>query len=145
MLETGIADMKFASFLIAENDHFIVIPSNIVTDRRDPYAPNIGDFALVLHGRTAYPAIVGDAGPSHKVGEASLRMAREINGNATPYSRPVSDLTVTYLVFPRSADDPKRAPDFEHWYARCEELVNKIGGLGERVELHKWKNLLSPQ
>ncbi len=145
MLETGIADMKFASFLIAEYDPFIVIPSNIVTDRRDPYAPNIGDFALVLHGRTAYPAIVGDAGPSHKVGEASLRMAREINGNATPYSRPVSDLTVTYLVFPRSADDPKRAPDFEHWYARCEELVNKIGGLGERVELHKWKNLLSPQ
>ena len=72
-------------------------------------------------------------------------MAREINGNATPYSRPVSDLTVTYLVFPRSADDPKRAPDFEHWHARCEELVNKIGGLGERVELHKWKNLLSPQ
>ena len=56
MLETGVADMKFASFLIAEYDPFIVIPTNIVKDRRDPYAPNIGDFAVVVHGRVAYPA-----------------------------------------------------------------------------------------
>ena len=145
MLETGIADMKFASFLIAEYDPFIVIPVNIVTDRRDPYAPNIGDFALVLHGRTAYPAIVGDAGPSYKVGEASLRMAREINSNASPYSRPVSDLTVTYLVFPRSGDDPKGAPDFEHWQQRCEGLVAKIGGFGEGVQRHHWRDLLSEE
>ena len=143
MLETGVADMKFASFLIAEYDPFIVIPVNVVKDRRDPYAPNIGDFAIVLHGRVAYPAIVGDAGPTYKVGEASLRMAREINTNATPYSRPVSDLTVTYLVFPRSADDPKKAPNYEYWRARCEELVNQIGGLGEGVELHQWSNLLT--
>ncbi len=142
MLEAGVADMKFASFLIAEYDPFIVIPTNIVKDRRDPYAPNIGDFAIVVHGRVAYPAIVGDAGPTYKVGEASLRMAREINANATPYSRPVSDLTVTYLVFPRSADDPKGAPDYERWRARCEELINKVGGLGEGVELHQWRDLL---
>lgn len=145
MLETGIADMKFASFLIAEYDPFIVIPTNIVKDRRDPYAPNIGDFAIVLYGRTAYPAIVGDAGPTYKVGEASLRLAREINAKSTPYSRPVSDLTVTYLVFPRSADDPRRAPDYRHWHKRCEELVDKIGGLGEGVELHQWKNLLAAE
>ena len=142
MLEAGIADMKIASFLIADYDPFIVVPINILADRRDPYAPNIGDFAVVVHERTAYPAIVGDAGPSFKVGEASLRMAREINASATPYSRPVSDLTVTYLVFPRSADDPKRAPDYSHWRKRCGELVDKIGGLGEGVELHEWKDLL---
>ena len=110
--------------------------------RDSPYAPNIGDFALVVHGRSVYPAIVGDAGPSFKVGEASLRMAREINADADPYSRPVSDLTVTYLVFPRSAEDPKRPPDYEAWRKRCGELVNKVGGLGEGVELYRWKNLL---
>lgn len=142
MLEAGIADMKYASFLIAEYDPFIVIPSNILTDRRDPYAPNIGDFAVVVHGRSVYPAIVGDAGPSFKVGEASLRMAREINADADPYSRPVSDLTVTYLVFPRSAEDPRRPPDYETWHKRCGELVNKVGGLGEGVELYRWKSLL---
>ncbi len=142
MLEAGVADMKFASFLIAEYDPFIVIPINILTDRRDPYAPNVGDFAILIHERVVYPAIVGDAGPSFKVGEASLRLARELNASATPYSRPVSDLTVTYLVFPRTADDPKRVPDYAHWRRRCGELVEKVGGLGQGVELHEWKDLL---
>ena len=142
MLETGIADMKIASFLIAEYDPFIVIPANVLADRRDPYAPNVGDFAIVVHGGVPYPAIVGDAGPSFKVGEASLRVAREINAKAHPYSRPVSDLTVTYLVFPRTADDPKCAPDHAHWRRRCGELVDKVGGLGEGVQLHEWKDLL---
>ena len=142
MLETGIADMKVASFLIAEHDPFIVIPVNVLADRRDPYAPNVGDFAIVVHGRVPFPAIVGDAGPSFKVGEASLRVAREINAKAHPYSRPVSDLTVTYLVFPRTADDPKCAPDHAHWRRRCGELVDKVGGLGEGVQLHEWKDLL---
>jgi hypothetical protein len=70
-------------------------------------------------------------------------MAREINAKAHSYSRPVSDLTVTYLVFPRTADDPKCAPDHAHWRRRCGELVDKIGGLGEGVELHEWKDLLA--
>jgi hypothetical protein len=72
-------------------------------------------------------------------------MAKEIDANANPYRRPVSDLTVTYLVFPRSADDPKRAPDYAHWRKRCGELLGEIGGLGEGVELHEWKDLLPPQ
>ncbi|MBJ06856.1 MAG: hypothetical protein CMO40_07050 [Verrucomicrobiaceae bacterium] len=143
MLQTGIADMKYASFLIAEYDPFVVIPANILTDRQDPYAPNVGDFAIVVYGRRLFPAIVGDAGPSFKVGEASLRMAREINPDASPYRRPVSDLTVTYLVFPRTADDPKGAPDYGHWGKRCAELVEAVGGLGPGAELHEWKDLLS--
>ncbi len=141
-LETGIADMKFASYLIAEYDPFIVIPTNMLTDRKDPYAPNVGDFAVVVYGKTLYPAIVGDAGPTYKVGEASLRMARELNASAGPYRRPVSDLTVTYIVFPRSADEIKTAPDYGRWRKRCRELVEEVGGLGEGVELHEWKDLL---
>ena len=145
MLRTGIADMKAASFLIAEYDPFIVIPTNMVQDRRDPYAPNIGDFAVVIYQKTLYPAIVGDAGPTYKVGEASLRMAKEINANSSPYRRPVSDLTVTYLVFPRSADSPKRAPDYAHWRQRCQELLEEIGGLGEGIDLYEWRDLLDTQ
>lgn len=142
MLERGIADMKYASYLIAEYDPFIVIPMNILTDREDPYAPNIGDFAVVVHENHLYPAIVGDAGPTFKVGEASLRLAKEIRASSNPYSRPVSDLTVTYLVFPRTADEPKRAPDYEHWRQRCGELLEEIGGLGDGVALHQWEDLL---
>ena len=141
-LETGIEDMKFTSYLIAEYDPFIVIPTNILTDRKDPYAPNVGDFVVVVYGKTLYPAIVGDAGPTFKVGEASLRMARELNASAGPYRRPVSDLTVTYIVFPRSADDTKTAPDYGRWLKRCGELLEEVGGLGEGVELHEWKDLL---
>ena len=144
-LETGVADMKVASYLIAEYDPFVVIPVNVLTNRDDSYAPNVGDFVVVIHGKNLYPAIVGDAGPSFKVGEASLRMAKELNANANPYRRPVSDLTVTYLVFPRSADDPRREPDYSHWRERCGELLDEIGGLGDGVQLHEWKDLLPPR
>src|SRR5690606_2336287 len=99
-LKRGIQDLKGRSFLIAEYDPFIVIPVNLITARNDPYAPRVGDFAVVIHEEKIYPAIVGDGGPTFKVGEASLRMAREINQRSSPYSRPISDLTVSYIVFP---------------------------------------------
>ena len=60
----------------------------------------LGDYALVVFGNSIYPALVGDVGPNDKVGEASLRIAKEINTLSTPYNRPVSDLKVTYLIFP---------------------------------------------
>ncbi len=145
LLEPGIADMESNSFLIAEYDPFVVIPIHMVLDRQDPYAPNIGDYVVVIRGRELYPAIVGDAGPSFKTGEASLRLAKEIDPNANPYRRPVSDLTVTYLVFPRSADTPRRPPDYAHWRQRCLKLLGEIGGLGQHAELHQWEDLLAKE
>jgi len=142
-LKRGIEDLKARSYLIAEYDPFIVIPLNLITARNDPWAPKVGDFAVVVHGEKLYPAIVGDAGPTFKVGEASLRMAREINSNANPYRRPVSDLTVSYLVFPGSKDPQHGPPDYDHIRQRCHELLNEIGGLGDGIELHRWENLLT--
>ncbi len=141
-LKRGIADMKNRSFLIAEYDPFIVIPVHMLTSG-DPYAPKVGDYAVVIYGEKMYPAIVGDGGPTFKVGEASLRMAKELNQNASPYSRPVSDLKVTYVVFPRSRGE-KGPPDYEQWRTRCGELLGEMGGIGEGYELHQWKNLLAP-
>ena len=140
-LKRGIADLKSRSFLIAEYDPFIVIPTNILNSN-DPFAPKPGDFAVVVHGTKLYPAIVGDGGPTFKVGEASLRMARELNPKASPYSRPVSDLKVSYLVFPGSRDAEKGPPDYEKWRQRCHELIAEVGGLGEGRELHLWQDLL---
>ena len=97
---------------------------------------------MVVHGTKLYPAIVGDGGPTFKVGEASLRMARELNPKASPYSRPVSDLKVSYLVFPGSRDAEKGPPDYEKWRQRCHELIAEVGGLGEGRELHLWQDLL---
>jgi hypothetical protein len=141
-LKTGIEDMKRRSFLIAEYDPFVVIPVDILGDRESAWGPNVGDYVAVVYGKKIYPAIVGDGGPSFKVGEASLRMAREINSKASPYSRPVSEVSVTYLVFPRSSEERWKEPDYESWRNETAKLIDEIGGLGEGYELHQWKNTL---
>lgn len=143
-LRRGIEDLKNRSFLIAEYDPFIVIPVNLLSSK-DMFTPKVGDYAVVVHEGKIYPAIVGDGGPGFKVGEASLRMAREINPKASPYSRPVSDLKVTYLVFPGSRDPEKGPPDYAKWRQRCGELLNGIGGIGEGYQLHEWQDLLPPR
>lgn len=140
-LKRGVVDMKGRSFLIAEYDPFIVIPVNLLTSE-EAFAPKVGDYAVVVYGGKVYPAIVGDGGPTFKVGEASLRLAKEINERSSPYSRPVSDLDVTYVVFPRSREAKKGPPDYGKWRQRCHELLQEIGGLGDGYSLHEWEDLL---
>lgn len=140
-LERGIEDMKRRSFLIADYDPFIVIPIDIIGDRDSPYGPNVGDYVLVIHGERIFPAIVGDGGPIFKVGEGSLRLAKEVNPMASSYSRPVSEVSVTYLVFPRSSGK-WQAPNYDDWRNECDTLLKEIGGLGEGYFLHQWENTL---
>lgn len=142
MLKRGVADLKARSYLIAEYDPFIVIPVNLLTASSDPFAPKVGDYAVVIHGEKVYPCIVGDGGPTFKVGEASLRLAKEINAKASPYSRPESDLTVSYVVFPGSREQKAGPPDYEVWRQKCHELLQEIGGLGNGYQLHQWTDLL---
>ena len=141
LLKRSISDLKSRSYLIAQYDPFIVIPSNMLT-ANDPFAPKIGDYAVVIFGSKLYPSIVGDGGPTFKVGEASLRIAREINPKSTPNNRPVSDLKVTYLVFPGSRDPERGPPDLNKWSQRCHELLAEIGGVGDGYQLHLWPDLL---
>jgi len=141
-LKRGITDMKGRSFLIAEYDPFIVVPVTLLTRGSDPYAPKVGDYAIVVHDGKLYPSIVGDGGPTFKVGEASLRVARQINPKSSPYSRPVSDLTVSYIVFPGSREKTKGPPDYEKWRQRCTELLNEIGGAGAGAVMFQWPDLL---
>lgn len=140
-LSAGIADLKRRSFLIAEYDPFIVIPVFILQDRESAWGPNVGDYVAVIHGKKVYPAIVGDGGPSFKIGEASLRMAKALNPKSTPYNAPVSGLGVTYVVFPRTSGKWK-APDYSSWKTECAKLLDEIGGLGEGYALHEWSNTL---
>ncbi len=140
-LKRGITDLKSRSFLIGEYDPFIVIPVSIMNSD-DPFAPKAGDYAVVIHGSNLYPAIVGDGGPNYKVGEASYRIAKEINPKCTPNNRPVSDLKVSYMVFPGSRDADKGQPDYTKWTQRSHELLAGIGGEGEGIQLHQWQDLL---
>jgi Fungal chitosanase of glycosyl hydrolase group 75 len=143
-LKKGISDLKSRSFLIAEYDPFIVIPVNILAATSDAFAPKIGDYALVVYGEKIVPAVVGDGGPNFKVGEASLRIAKELNTRASPYNRPVSDLKVTYLVFPGSREPERKPPDYAAWRGKCSALVQEIGGLGAGYQIIEWKDLLAP-
>ena len=143
-LKPAIEEMKARSFLIAEADPFIVMPLSMLGyAEENPFGPAVGDYAAVVHGNRIFPAIVGDAGPSFKVGEASLRLAKEINENAGVYSRPVSELEVSYLVFPRSGEETWDAPDLEKWREKVQHLVDGIGGLGEGYALHAWEDLIA--
>ncbi|MGI9242525.1 MAG: glycoside hydrolase family 75 protein [Verrucomicrobiales bacterium] len=140
-----VARMKTHSWLIARADPFIVIPLSLhAYGSSYDFGPRIGDYAVVIHGNKLFPAIVGDAGPSWLTGEASLRMAKEINPKATPYNRPESDLEVTYLIFPKSRDWPGSQPDYAKWRAKCAEYLGRLGGIGEGYSLHEWEDVLKP-
>jgi hypothetical protein len=138
-LRSEVATLKKYSFLIGATDPFIVVPGAF-THAGDPVKP--GDYALVVFGDSIYPAIVGDVGPNDKVGEASLRIAKQINTLSTPYNRPVSDLKVTYIMFPGTAEKSVGPPDLEKLQARCEALVKEIGGA--TVPLYHWENIIPP-
>ena len=136
-MKTEVDSLKRFSYLIAATDPYIVLPA-VLSRAKD--AGRVGDYAVVIAGDRILPAIVGDVGPADKVGEASLRIAQEINPLATPYNRPVSDLKVTYLIFPGTADKPFGPPDLAKIRARCEKLVEEMGGA--TVALHRWENLI---
>src|SRR5713226_6125118 len=138
-LRAEVATLKKFSFLIGTTDPYIVIPSAFTHGRE---AAKTGDYALVIYGDGIYPAIVGDIGPNDKVGEASFRIAKQINPQATPYNRPVSDLKVTYLIFPGTADPQFGPPDLERLQDRCQKLIDEIGGA--TVQLHRWESIIPP-
>ena len=138
-LRMDVSTLKKFSFLIGATDPYIVIPGAFAHGKD---APKVGDYAVVMFADAIYPAIVGDIGPNDKVGEASLRITKQINALSTPYNRPVSDLKATYLIFPETADKPFGPPDLGKIQARCQKLVEEIGGA--TVPLHHWENIIPP-
>jgi hypothetical protein len=130
-LRQEIADLGKASFLVGTNDPYVVLPLPLVSSRSQlkPLA-SVGDFCVVIHGNRLFPAIVGDAGPSIKTGEASLRLCKEINRASATNARAESDLKVTYLVFPGTSRSPRTPPHPGEWWTMCQILLNEIGGFG---------------
>lgn len=142
-LKVEVGELKARSSLIAEKDPFIVLSLLFRGyGEQNKFTPQMGDYAAVIHDGKIYPAICGDYGPSFKMGEASLRMAKTINPKATPYIRPESDLKVTYLVFPGTADKERSAPDLAKWQEKCSSLIGEVGGIGAGYALHVWEDLL---
>lgn len=134
------SDLKSSSFLISSTDPSIVVPGFMLKEN-DAYSPSIGDYAAVIHDGVVYPAIVGDAGPSSKVGEASLRLARQINPKASANARSVSSLKVAYLVFPGTAEKPGQ-PDLAKWREKVKTYLDEMGGTAP--EIFTWEDIVPP-
>ena len=138
-LKTEIRDLQSRSYLSGGFDPFIVLPTTMFGKNRSGFVPTIGDYCVVIFGDVLYPAIVGDAGPTTKIGEASLRICRQVNAKANGENRAISDLKATYLVFTGTADKPWSPPDYTKWRTRCEELLNEMGGY--TGELFTWPDI----
>lgn len=137
-----VRELQASSFLVAAADPYIVVPGSVFGQRDDSFSPSIGDYCAVIYGNVVYPAIVGDVGPSGKVGEASLRIAQQLNPQATSENRPVSALKITYLVFPGTAERPFGPPQLDHWRERVDALLKEAGGY--TGQLFAWKDLTAP-
>jgi len=137
-----IADMKTFSFLVANVDPYIVLPGAMFRSKAGPFKPMVGDYCVVIYGKTLYPSIVGDVGPMNLVGEASLRLGKQINPKTSGEFRATNDLKITYLVFPGTAEKPD-APDLAKWRAQCEKYLGEIGGYSG--ELFTWEDLTKPK
>lgn len=140
-----VHDLKKYSFLLAEYDSFIVVPLTFKNGGNDGFRPQLGDYAAVVVGDRIFPAIVGDFGPRFKSGEASLRLARLINPKATPFARPVSNLGVSYIIFP-GTKEPEHGPiDCERMNKKVQELLNEIGGITPAAMFQMVEDPLAPK
>lgn len=64
----------------------------------------LGDIAAVRYNGKVEFAVFADVGPSYKLGEGSMALARELGINHSPTRGGVSSPQVEYLVFPGSGD-----------------------------------------
>ncbi|MBX9742818.1 MAG: glycoside hydrolase family 75 protein [Chthoniobacterales bacterium] len=135
---TTLEELKRWSFLIGSADPFIVLPK-FMFDKKE-HGLEIGDYAIVLYQGILYPAIVGDIGPSSKIGEASLRLCRAIDPRSGADHRPVSSPHVSYFLFPKSGEKPWKTPDYPHWRERCYELWKNLGG-NTTFPWHEWTKI----
>lgn len=139
-----VLDLKKYSYLLAQYDPFIVIPLTFKEGTNDTYRPQPGDYAVVIVGKRVVPAIVGDYGPRFKTGEASLRLGKLINEKADVYSRPVSTLGASYIIFPHTAEAEPGPIDYTRLNTRCRELLAELGGLGAEAEFIETQDQLAP-
>src|SRR5881394_902965 len=118
-LRDEINAIKKYSYLIGTYDPFIVVPASFT---KGGDGAHVGDYSLVVVGNTIYPAIVGDVGPNDRVGEASLRVAKEVNSLSNQNNRPISELKATYIVLKGTAVASWGPPYLEKSQTRCEVL-----------------------
>lgn len=131
-------DLRNRRSLIASLDPFIVIPMNWVDKESSAFKMQVGDLVAVIYERHIYPCIIGDTGPNTQVGEGSQKLARALRADASGKKSAVTTAGVTYLVFPRSRPGMGE-PNLSVYEAEVTHLLGQLGGIGEGVKVHSWK------
>lgn len=113
----------------AHNVPYFVLPAG----RYKQYGIRPGDIAAVRHNGRVDFAVFADVGPSHKLGEGSMALARELGINSNPRHGGVQH-GVEYIVFPRSGDrtpgNPERTRDLG-----AQQLTNRAQWLRTRYRV----------
>ncbi len=141
LVQRELSDLKKFSFLISKADPYVVLPGFMFRQPSHPFQPKLGDCVVIIYQGKLYPALLGDVGPSYKIGEASLRICSQLDPRSTAYNRPASDLNITYIVFPGSAEEPPGPPDLQKLHDHCSALLNEIGGFSG--DLWRWEDILA--
>lgn len=126
--------MKSSRYLVATEDPFVVLPMSWF---KVATTPGTGDLCAVVYKGKIYPAILGDSGPDTKVGEASLKLAQQLNPKASGTIRATSSVGVTYLFFPGTKLSSGNL-NYAEWRAQIIELLGEIGGVSSEDIVHTW-------
>jgi hypothetical protein len=83
--------------LNADVDQYIVVPPQIIHGVKGIV---LGCQAEVTYNGRTVPAVVGDIGPHHRLGEISIALARALGINPDPNTGGVDSHTVHYRLLP---------------------------------------------
>ncbi len=123
--------------VVAALDPIIVLPRNWFGKNA---AIGHGDYALVVYGDRVIPTMVAEAGPTYKIGEASLKLAWKINKEASGKKRAADAFSVSYVVFPGTRKATRGEPDLSEINRKVRSLVEEIGGLGDGAKFEAWED-----
>ena len=122
-------------YVDSEQVPFIAFPSRLYTvDEpktdigRLALGVNLGDYVVVYDMKTGRSCggLFADVGPAYKLGEASIRVAKELGVNPSPKNGGVdATLRNAYVVFPRSFTKFASAP----WSQKPEQVLERAGQL----------------
>lgn len=124
----GYSDDSQYRYIDSHSIPFFVLPGNHANGAK------LGDVGLVFNYKTGDNcyAIYADVGPSAKIGEGSIRLAKALRLNADPKSGGTEQKSIVYLVFPGSVGKWMPPKD---WFHLANQITNDWGGLGRLMEI----------
>jgi Fungal chitosanase of glycosyl hydrolase group 75 len=130
LLDPAYTDDSQYRYIDSGSIPFFVLPGNHANGAK------LGDCGLVYNEKTGDNcyAIYADVGPSSKIGEGSMRLAKALALNPDPKKGGTETKCIVYLIFPVSIG--KWTPP-KIWFDTANTLTEAWGGVARLKELAK--------